>query len=89
MWTRWMCVAAFAAALFSATSPQAEAAERSGVFHRASCALVRLYVAKYSADAAEAWARSHGATEAEIEAARHCLSASPVQAASVVGVTAR
>ncbi|HLX14357.1 MAG TPA: hypothetical protein VKS24_04025 [Bradyrhizobium sp.] len=89
MWIRWICVAAFAAALFSATLPQAEAAERSGVFHRASCSLIRFYVAKYSADAAEAWARSHGATEAEIETARRCLPASPVQSASVVGVTAR
>ena len=40
---------------------------------RASCTLVRYYVAKYSAPAAEAWARSKGATEAEINKARRCI----------------
>jgi hypothetical protein len=50
-----------------------EAFAGEGVFHRASCSVVRYYVAKYSAPAAEAWARSKGASEAEIEAARHCL----------------
>src|ERR1700687_296228 len=69
MLSRWGCVAAVCLGLAS----HAEAAERSGLIHRASCAVVRLYVAKFSAFAAEAWARSHGATEAEIEAARHCL----------------
>jgi hypothetical protein len=34
-------------------------------------------VAKYTAPAAEAWARSKGATDAEIEAARHCLKDAP------------
>src|SRR5437660_9848293 len=38
-----------------------------------SCAVVRFYVAKYSAAAAETWARSHGASDAEIETARRCL----------------
>jgi hypothetical protein len=47
-------------------------AER-GVIQRVSCAMVRVYVAKYSASAAEMWARSHGATDAQIEAARECL----------------
>jgi hypothetical protein len=56
---------------------QAKASERSGVVHRASCTVVRYYVAKYSATAAEMWARSHGATDAEIEAARRCLKTSP------------
>jgi hypothetical protein len=60
---------------------QAEAAERSGLVRRASCAVVRLYVAKFSAFAAEAWARSHGATDAEIEAARRCLKDAPPQTA--------
>jgi hypothetical protein len=41
--------------------------------HRFSCTLVRLYVAKYSLPAAETWARSHGASDVEIETARHCL----------------
>ena len=42
------------------------------------------YVAKYTASAAETWARSKGATEAEIVAARRCLKdapARPMQAA--------
>ena len=47
-----------------------EAAERSGLVHRASCTVVRYYVAKYTAFVAEAWARTKGATQAEIEAAR-------------------
>jgi hypothetical protein len=89
MWTRWICVAA----MLSAWMPQASAAERSGIWHRASCSVVRFYVAKYSAGAAEMWARSHGATEAEIEAARHCVQESPahsgVQSASTFGVMAR
>ena len=48
-------------------------AQSGGIFHRASCSVVRYYVAKYSASAAEAWARSKGATEGEIEAARRCI----------------
>jgi hypothetical protein len=43
------------------------------VKHRLSCVLVRYYVAKYTVAAAEAYARSKGASEAEIESARHCL----------------
>ena len=77
MWTRWTCVAAICLGLTS----QAEAAGQSGLVHRASCAVVRFYVAKFSAFAAETWARNHGATEAEIEAARHCLKDAPAQTA--------
>jgi hypothetical protein len=77
MWKRWLCAAAICLGL----APQAQAAERSGLLHRASCTVVRFYVAKYSASAAEMWARSHGATEAEIEAARHCLKDAPAQTA--------
>jgi len=77
MWTRWTCVAAICLGL----APQAEAAEHSGLVHRASCTVVRFYVAKFSAFAAETWARNHGATEAEIEAARHCLKEAPAQTA--------
>jgi hypothetical protein len=77
MLLRWGCVAAICFGL----APGAEAAEHSGLIHRASCAVVRLYDAKFSAFAAEAWARSHGATEAEIEAARHCLKDPPAQTA--------
>jgi hypothetical protein len=75
--SRWGCVAAVCLGLVS----QAEAGERSGLIRRASCAVVRHYVAKFSAFAAEAWARSHGATEAKIEAARHCLKNAPAQTA--------
>jgi hypothetical protein len=59
-------------------APAASAGEQGGVFHRASCTVVRYYVAKYSASAAESWARSQGATEAEIEAARRCLKGMPI-----------
>jgi hypothetical protein len=77
MWLRLMCVAAISFGLV----PQTMAGEQTGQIHRASCAVVRFYVAQYSASAAETWARSHGATEAEIEAARHCLKDSPAQTA--------
>jgi hypothetical protein len=61
----------FVAAIVFGLAPVSASAE--GIFHRASCSVVRYYVAKYSASMAEAWARSKGATESEIEAARHCL----------------
>jgi len=77
MLSRWGCVVAVCFGL----APHAEAAEHSGLIHRASCSLVRFYVAKFSASAAETWARSHGATEAEIEAARRCLKDAPTQTA--------
>ena len=51
----------------------AGAGEASRTVRRASCALVRYYVARYSAPAAEAWARSKGATEVEIQTARRCI----------------
>lgn len=71
---------ALSAALL-AFAPDAMAGEpQPGVFRRASCTLVRYYVAKYSAAAAETWARSHGATEAEIEAARRCVANAPAPA---------
>ncbi|WP_025036714.1 hypothetical protein [Bradyrhizobium sp. DOA9] len=61
-----------------AFAPDAMAGEpQPGVFRRASCTVVRYYVAKYSAAAAETWARSKGATDAEIEAARRCLTNAP------------
>jgi hypothetical protein len=63
-----------ALALLAVLTQDASASEGHGVFHRVSCAFVRFYVSRYSADAAEAWARSHGATDTEIESARHCLS---------------
>jgi hypothetical protein len=68
----------FIFALVFGLSSEASAGEKTGgIFHRASCTVVRYYVAKYSAPAAEAWARSKGATEAEIEVARHCIIAAP------------
>ena len=61
-----------------ALAPDALAGEQPGLFRRASCTVVRFYVAKYSAAAAEAWARSKGATEAEIATARRCLTNAPI-----------
>jgi hypothetical protein len=43
--------------------------------------VVRYYVAKYSAAAAEQWARSNGATDAEVEAARRCLNPETIRTA--------
>lgn len=61
-----------------AFAPDATAGEpQPGVFRRASCTVIRYYVAKYSAAAAETWARSHGATDAEIETARRCVANTP------------
>ncbi len=71
----------FVALICLGLAPQAEAAEQSGLIHRASCSVVRFYVAKFSAYAAEAWARGHGASEAEIESARRCLRDAPSQTA--------
>jgi hypothetical protein len=61
-------------AAFIGLSSNAYAGEKSGLLRSASCPVIRYYVAKYSEAAAEAWARSKGATDAEIEAARRCLS---------------
>ncbi len=74
---RYLCVLA----MCLGASPSAYAGEHSGILHRISCSVVRYYVAKYSAPAAEQWARSKGATETEIEAARHCLSAETTRVA--------
>ena len=75
MWSRWIWVAVLCLGAVS----QAEAAEP--LIHRVSCSVVRFYVAKYSAAAAESWARSRGATDAEIELARRCLKDVPGQTA--------
>ena len=69
--------ACFIVAVLLGSSQIVEAAEQS-VLRRVSCSVVRFYVAKYSAGAAEAWARSKGASEAEIESARRCLKGSPI-----------
>jgi hypothetical protein len=54
MWTRWIFATT---AICLAFTPLASSAE---ILHRVSCSMVRLYVAKYSAPTAEAWARSKG-----------------------------
>jgi hypothetical protein len=54
-------------------SSDAYAGQRPGLLRSVSCSVVRYYVAKYSEAAAEAWARSKGASEAEIDGARRCL----------------
>jgi hypothetical protein len=54
-------------------SPGAMAGSHTGVLHRMSCTMVRYYVALYSATAAEQYARGKGATNADIEVARHCI----------------
>ena len=43
--------------------PAAAARQADEPVRRSSCAVIRYYVAKYSAPAAEAWARSQGATD--------------------------
>jgi hypothetical protein len=54
-------------------SPGAVAGGHTGILHRMSCTMVRYYVALYSASAAEQYARSKGASDADIEAARSCI----------------
>ena len=66
---RWVCVLA----LCLGTPSAGFAGEQSGVLRRISCPVVRYYVARYSASAAEQWARGKDASYAEIEAARRCL----------------
>jgi hypothetical protein len=58
---------------FSISVSAAAATEPGGAVRRASCAIVRYYVARYTAATAEAWARSKGATDAEIRIARSCI----------------
>jgi hypothetical protein len=62
-----------ALALLVGIVPSANARGQSGLLHRVSCTVVRFYVARYSEATAEMWARGHGATDAEIDAARRCL----------------
>jgi hypothetical protein len=68
------------AAVLAGSSQIAEAGEQSAL-RRMSCSVVRFYVAKYSQGAAEAYARSKGATDAEIESARRCLTGATVRTA--------
>ena len=78
-----------AVALTLSLSSGALAGNHSNVVQRMSCSVVRYYVAKYSASAAEMWARSHGATEAQIESARRCLQDAPARTAEAAGWDAR
>ncbi len=70
----------------SDSSPLSEQKRTQRLVHHFSCTLVRFYVAKYSLPAAETFARSHGATEVDIETARHCLGLS-VQTASWAAIS--
>ena len=70
-----------AATLILSLGPGVQAGGQHGVRQRMSCSEVRYYVAKYSAATAEMYARSHGATEAQINAARRCLKDQPAQTA--------
>jgi hypothetical protein len=70
-----------AATLMLSVSSGAHAGGRHGVTQRMSCSEVRYYVAKYSAASAEMYARSQGAAEAQINAARRCLKDQPAQTA--------
>ena len=67
--------------ILSLGSGGAHAGGQHGVKQRVSCSEVRYYVAKYSAATAEMYARSHGATDAQIDAARRCLEDQSVQMA--------
>ena len=81
MWKSWI----FAVVVSSVFIPHTKAEE----LHNISCTVVRFYVAKYSAPVAETWARSRGATETEIVAARRCLKDMAVQTASDLGSVRR
>jgi hypothetical protein len=78
-----------ALAMILSLTPPALAGGHSGIVNRVSCTVVRYYVARYSASAAEMWARGHGASDAEIAAARHCLNDAPSQTAQAAQWTAR
>jgi len=80
-------LAGFISGDFPITTSTANAVEARGMVRRASCPVVRLYVAKYGAPVAEAWARNKGANEADIQTARRCIS--PQQTAQVGHATDR
>jgi hypothetical protein len=61
------------ATLMFPTLSGTQAGGQHGVRQRMSCSEVRYYVGKYSVATAEMYARSQGATEAQIMAARRCL----------------
>ncbi|MGJ4891480.1 hypothetical protein ACQR1Y_25065 [Bradyrhizobium sp. HKCCYLRH3099] len=59
--------------LILAMGSELQAASESGAETRMSCSDVRYYVEKYTAEVAEMYARSRGATDAQINRARRCL----------------
>jgi hypothetical protein len=59
--------------LIFAMGSELRAAGEPGLDHRMSCSEVRYYVEKYTASVAETYARSQGATDAQIDRARRCL----------------
>jgi hypothetical protein len=73
MGVRSICLGVALIGLSLNASSSAMAAEKGGLMHRLSCTMVRYYVALYSATAAEQYARSQGATDSDIEAARRCV----------------
>jgi len=81
MLLRAIGAAALAISFTLSVPSSALAGHQPGFVKRVSCTVVRYYVAKYSASTAEFWARSHGASEAQIEAARRCLREGPGQTA--------
>ena len=82
MGARLICLVVVLLGLSFNASSSAMAGERGGLLHRLSCTAVRYYVALYSATAAEQYARSKGATDADIDAARRCLKSERTQTAS-------
>ena len=81
MLVRVASAAALGLFLASPSSDAAAGGGQHGIMQRVSCNVVRYYVAKYSASAAEMWARSHGASDSQIDAARRCLMEAPAQTA--------
>ena len=79
-----MLTRALGAVALSLVFSSFNSAANAGAIQRMTCSAVRFYVAKYSAGAAESWARSHGASDADVESARRCLPSSGLQTASVV-----
>jgi hypothetical protein len=79
MLVRVVGAAALGLSLSAPSSAALAGGGQHGIAQRVSCTVVRYYVAKYSASAAEMWARSHGATDTQIERARHCLADAPAQ----------
>ena len=61
MGQRWVCAATICFGLSSQVV--AEERPKTDLIARASCTVVRYYVAKYTVAVAEAWARNKGATE--------------------------